>query len=444
MVDETLELAQKLIRNRCVNPPGNEMRNIKTICEFLDKNNVGYEVFESASDRGNLLAVIPGVSDGPSLMFGPGHLDVVPVADETEWSVPPFEGVVKDQFLWGRGALDMLFLAASQCAAFTRLHREGFRPRGDLKLLLVSDEEESSQLGTAWMIKHHPDKVRVDYLVSEPGGEQFGTNRTVLWFGEKGLAPQRITVKGREQHGSMPYLSDNAIVNLSNVIQRLVTYKLPRDLTYLRAFAKGIGLGGITGTLMKNRITFPMLLKIYGRRNPSVASFLHAITQMTWSPNFCSGGTRTNVVAGEAHVDVDVRLLPGQDEEYVLYHMKKALGSLAAKVNIEPLISEGEKIYSEGSASAMAGPLVDAMNASLKTVMGPEYEFVPMMQPNGTDCRFFRQAFGTQAYGFVIHDEVMDIATGQSLYHAVDERIPIKSIDYTTQGYYELAKRFLS
>ncbi len=442
--NETLDLVQKLIKNKCVNPPGNEMRNIRTIMDFLDRNDVEYEVFESAPERGNLLATLPGVSDGPSLMFGPGHLDVVPVVDEKEWSVPPFEGVVKDEFLWGRGALDMLFVTASQCAAFVQLHNEHFQPKGDLKLLLVSDEEESSQLGTIWMIKNYSEKVNVDYLVSEPGGEQFGTNRTVLWFGEKGLAPQRITIKGREQHGSMPYLTDNAIVTMSEVIQRLTSYKLPQDLTYLRSFARGIGLGGLTGALLKNNLTFQTVLKIYGGRNRSVASFLHAITQMTWSPNLCSGGTRTNVVAGEAHVDVDVRLLPGQNEEYVHYHMRKALGPLAGKVVIEPLTSRGKKIYSEGSASPMESRFVDAMNASLKAVMGHEYEFVPMMQPNGTDCRFFRQAFGTQAYGFVIHDEAMDIATGQSLYHAVDERIPVKSIAFTTQGYYELAKQFLS
>ncbi len=444
MSEETLELTQKLIRNKCINPPGGEMRNIRTIAEFLDSNGIKYEIFESASERGNLLAVIPGTSEGPSLMFGPGHVDVVPVVDEGEWSVPPFDGAVKDGWLYGRGALDMLFLAASQCSAFVQLHRENFQPRGDLKLLIVSDEEEASEFGTAWMIKHHPEKVKVDYLVTEPGGEQFGNQRTVLWFGEKGIAHQRITIKGKEQHGSMPYLSDNAIVKLCEVIERLVSYKMPRDLTYLRAFIKGIGIGGVTAALMKNNLTFPTVLKIYGSRNPNIASFLHAITQMTWSPNLCKGGTRTNVVAGEAYVDVDVRLLPGQDMEYVHFHMKQALGELADQVIIEPLASEGKTIYSEGSASSMESPLMDAMNASLKAVMGNDYEFVPMMQPNGTDARFFRQSFGTQAYGFIIHDEELDISTGQSLYHAVDERIPVKSIEYTTKGYYELAKRFLS
>jgi acetylornithine deacetylase/succinyl-diaminopimelate desuccinylase-like protein len=87
---------------------------------------------------------------------------------------------------------------------------------------------------------------------------------------------------------------------------------------------------------------------------------------------------------------------------------------------------------------------MDAMQASLKTVMGNVYQYVPMIQPNGTDCRFFRDAFGTQAYGFVIHDEPFTAAIGPSMYHSTDERIPVRSIELTVKGLYELAKRFMT
>ena len=110
-------------------------------------------------------------------MFGPSHVDVVPVEDESRWQVPPFEGVVKDGCVWGRGALDMLYFVATQTVVFAKLHQEGFKPKGTLKLLIVADEESSGTYGAKWMVQNHPEKVKVDYLITEQGGEPIGKNR---------------------------------------------------------------------------------------------------------------------------------------------------------------------------------------------------------------------------------------------------------------------------
>ncbi|MHA1221277.1 MAG: M20/M25/M40 family metallo-hydrolase, partial [Candidatus Heimdallarchaeota archaeon] len=53
---ETIELLQELIRNECVNPPGNEMKNIKTIAKFLENKGIVCKIFESTPNRGNLIA----------------------------------------------------------------------------------------------------------------------------------------------------------------------------------------------------------------------------------------------------------------------------------------------------------------------------------------------------------------------------------------------------
>ncbi|MBN2334127.1 M20/M25/M40 family metallo-hydrolase [Candidatus Bathyarchaeota archaeon] len=80
-------------------------------------------------------------------MFGPAHVDVVPVENVDAWSEDPFSGVVKEGYVWGRGALDMLFIVAAQVQAFIALHGEGFQPKGDLILLVVSDEEAGGPTG---------------------------------------------------------------------------------------------------------------------------------------------------------------------------------------------------------------------------------------------------------------------------------------------------------
>ena len=131
MLDEITGLMQEMIRNKCINPPGNEMKSIRTVERFLSSYGIESEIFESAPERGNLLAEMEGSGDHPSLMLGPAHVDVVPVENEKDWLVPPFDGTIKDGVIWGRGSLDMLYIVASQTVVFAKLHQEGFTPKGN-------------------------------------------------------------------------------------------------------------------------------------------------------------------------------------------------------------------------------------------------------------------------------------------------------------------------
>ena len=444
MKDDIISLIQEMIRNRCVNPPGNEIKSIRTIERYLSSFGVDSEIFESAPDRGNLLAIIKGTGEGPSLMFGPGHVDVVPVENEEEWTVPPFEGVIKDECIWGRGALDMLYIVACQVVVFANLHVEGFKPKGDLKLLVVADEEIGGELGANWMVQNHPEKVKVDYLVTEAGGDPIGPNRVSFIYGEKGTAWTRMRFKGVERHGSAPFRSNNAVVKMAKAIQRVKEYQPPRDTSITKPFLKAMGIGGVTLALFNQPRTFGFILNRMAKRSIGNAAFIHSLSQMTWSPNVCRGGAKTNTVPGTASLDIDVRILPGQDEDYVRKHFRKALGPLADDVEIERMKAEEGGVFTMGSLSAATSLFVDLMESIVKEVRGSEFTIVPMVSPGATDCRFFRKAWNTQAYGFSIHDGSMDMGTLQSLFHGTDERIPIGTLEMTAKGYMELAKRFLS
>ncbi len=186
-----IELLSELIRNRCVNPPGDEMRSIDTVRRYLRRRGIDCVVYESAPGRGNLVARIQGAGGGPRLMFGPGHVDVAPVERPGEWLVDPFYAVVRDGYVWGRGSHDMLFMVAAHVQAFTDLHASGFTPRGGLTLLLVCDEEDEGERGTGWMLENHPETFQVDYAISEAGG----------WPGEPG---EVVFTHGEAAGGSSP------------------------------------------------------------------------------------------------------------------------------------------------------------------------------------------------------------------------------------------------
>ncbi|MHA2423825.1 MAG: M20/M25/M40 family metallo-hydrolase [Candidatus Thorarchaeota archaeon] len=420
------------------------MRNIKVISKYLKSHKIPHEVFESAPERGNLYAEIPGTGEGSSLMFGPSHVDVVPVLDESSWEVPPFEGIEKDGCIWGRGALDMLYFVACQTVVFARLYREGFKPKGTLKLLIVADEEAAGTFGAKWMIDNHPDKVRVDYLITEQGGEPIGENRMVYWFGEKGMVWTKLSFKGKEQHGSMPFKSNNAVVKLAEATKRLSEYQPQRDTKFIKPLLENMPLSGIAKKLASNTSTLPKVLDSLSKDNIGLARLLHALTQMTISPNLARGGTKVNVVPGEAMLYVDIRLLPGQDEEYAHDQIRKALGDLADETIIERIPKEEGGGMFPGTASEVESPFVEIMQDVARAVKGPETILVPLLSTGATDARLFRNTYGTQAYGFAVSDDTIDMDTIKSLFHGDNERIAVGTIELTAKAYYELATRFLS
>jgi acetylornithine deacetylase/succinyl-diaminopimelate desuccinylase-like protein len=120
--DEVTQLLSELIKIDTTNPPGNETAAAKFLAEHLEKEGFKCEVVESAPKRGSIVTRIKGEGKAPSLLLL-SHLDVVP-ATPKEWSVPPFSGMVKDNFVWGRGALDCKSLVAIEATVMKLLKRE--------------------------------------------------------------------------------------------------------------------------------------------------------------------------------------------------------------------------------------------------------------------------------------------------------------------------------
>src|SRR5512132_3844692 len=99
---EVVQFIQDLVRIDTSNPPGNETKAAEYVKAVLDREGIPSQIFEKVPGRGNLVARLKGNgSKKPILLMG--HLDVVGVERE-KWTVDPFGGVVKDGYLYGRGA----------------------------------------------------------------------------------------------------------------------------------------------------------------------------------------------------------------------------------------------------------------------------------------------------------------------------------------------------
>jgi acetylornithine deacetylase/succinyl-diaminopimelate desuccinylase-like protein len=131
------------------------------------------------------------------------------------------------------------------------------------------------------------------------------------------------------------------------------------------------------------------------------------------------------VIPDEGVGDVDVRILPGQDQAAVDDHFRKALGpSLSEEVEIESVLEF------PANGSPPSGVLWESIADAAETVTGTR-SLIPSMTPVSTDARFFR-ARGVPAYGVGWFDDRLTFGEMLSAFHGVDERVSVDSVGLTT------------
>ena len=441
LTNQTVELLQQLIRNQCVNDgsvaSGQEIRTTDVLKTYLQGSGLDLEVYEpeNAPGRASLVARIEGTDPKAPTLCLMGHTDVVPVTPET-WTRDPFGGELVGGEVWGRGAVDMLNLTASQAVALKALAKKGWRPRGTLVYLACADEEAGGLHGAGHVVKKHWDALRADYLLTENGGtvsSHGGQTNVTVHVGEKGVAWRRLRVKGTPGHGSMPYGADNALVKAAHIIQRLADYRPSPYVDELwRGFVGSLDLApGIKQALMDPVSVEPSIDQL----PKPLAKVLWSNTHTTFSPNMCRAGVKTNVIPNVADIEVDIRTVPGDTEDEVRRHLDKALGDLIEDVTIEKLFSK------DASVSPTGTPLWDVL---AKVVDGhyPGAKLLPRLIVGFTDAPYFREK-GAVAYGFGLFSRALPAEAMASRFHGNDERVDVASLALTTQAWLDTCEQFL-
>ena len=438
---QTVELLQQLIRNQCVNDgtaaSGQEVRTTDVLRAYLDGSGLDFEVFEpdGAPGRASLVARIEGTDPAAPTLCLMGHTDVVPVTPE-HWTRDPFGGELVQGEVWGRGAIDMLNLTASQAVALKALARRGWRPRGALVYLACADEEAGGALGAGHVCKRHWDALRADYLLTENGGTVSGPGdapSVTVHVGEKGVAWRRLRVKGTPGHGSMPYGADNALVKAAHVVSRLADYRpAPYVGDLWTAFVGSLDLDrGVKAALVDPSRVDEAIASLA----PGLARLAWSTTHTTFSPNMCRGGVKTNVIPDVVDIEVDIRTIPGDDEDEVRRHLGKALGDLAEEVVVEKLFSK------QASVSPTDTPLWDVLG---RVVDGhyPGARLLPRLIVGFTDAPYFRER-GAVAYGFGLFSRTLTAEAMSGRFHGNDERVDVESLALTTQAWLDTCELFL-
>ena len=440
---EATELLQQLIRNRCVNDgtpdSGSEDRQVATLRSYLDGPGAEIETFSKRQGRGNVVLRIEGTDrKAPGLLLM-GHTDVVP-ANPEGWERDPFGGELVDGEVWGRGAVDMLNITATMAVATKCLLRDGFRPRGTLIYLGVADEEAEGTFGAKFMTEEHWDAVAAENVITENGGVRLdlpgdpGDLRLNLTVGEKGTQWVKLRVRGTPGHGSAPYASDNAVVKAARIAASVAAYKPPATLhglwrRYIEAMRFPPELAAAlsdAGALDAVLPTLPI----------GLAKLVHASTRNTFSPNVLRGGSKVNVIADEAQVEIDIRTLPETSREDVRAMLQEAIGDLWAEVEV---LYESDNV---STASAVDTPLRDVLGRVTRSLV-PDARLVPALTVGATDNRFFRRK-GSVAYGYGLMSPELPMSQFRSMFHGRDERVHVESLRLSTELWVRTAREFLA
>ncbi len=426
--DEVTALLQALLRLDTVNPPGNETQAAELLRGYLAQNGVECELYAREPHRANLVARIRG-GDGPSLAFL-SHTDTV-LADPAEWARDPWSGDLVDGEVWGRGALDMKDQVAASTVALASLAREGFRPSGDLVLLVVADEEVGGDdgYGLVWLCGEHADVAHCDYAINEGGGERLLLGDGPVYLcatAEKMSAPFTVRVRGRSGHASMPGIADNALVKSARYIEALGAYEPPRELILE---AKGL-LEAVLGE------TPPLeeALERAAAVHPMLPALVEPLLAFTLSPTMIDASHQRNVIPAVCEITVDCRLLPETTPADVEPLIRAALGNGAYELEFDEAVG--------GTRSPLATPLWDALE-EFTAGIEPGARLAPIACAGFTDSHYLREAFGTTAYGY-FPLRTMDTELATTLVHSADERIPVDDLALGVDMFRSVARSLLS
>ena len=423
---EALDMLVRYLRIDTTNPPGNEAPAARFLGELIEAEGVDCEYVETAPDRELLYARLAGSGDGGALMLC-NHSDVVPVEAE-QWTVPPFEGVIRDGRVYGRGAVDMKGAAVMQLMAFLLLRRQRLPLRRDLIFCALPDEETGSRHGMAWVCENRPDLLDVEYAINEgaTGQPDFGGREARLFnvaTNEKEMAPLRIVAVGTPGHGSRPH-EDNSAVRLMRALIRLAEWERGITLTpETRDYLQRLQHAGLIDSL-EDRAALEQVI----RSSPDThAGFLN-----TLNVTVVNAGSRSNVIPARSEALIDCRLLPGQAREAWRDQVERRVDDPGIEVSFVPFEEPAEMAASEWDTE---------LSRTIESVVTEAFEdavVAPVHSIVGTDNRFLRRR-GITAYGFI---PCLLSPEERAGFHGNDEFLTVDNLNMGCELMYEIVRRF--
>ena len=419
---EAVGLLQRYIRIDTTNPPGNEELAADFLAELLAAEGIESRKLISAPGRANLIADLEAAGDQKPLVLL-NHTDIVPVEAE-QWSIDPFAGLVKDGYVWGRGALDMKGMGVLELMTLLTLKRRGVQLRRPLRFMAVADEEAGSDYGVEWLDREHPELLDAAFVINEGGygAESYlGSERPLFGVSMAEKSPLWLTLRatGKPGHGSAPH-EDNVLDRMVRVMHRLQAWQRPYLMT--PPVAEALRAAHAEGyiDLSPDAASPAQIAERYRS--------LRTLLSNTISATGLQAGVKHNVIPATASATLDCRLVPGYEQERFINELREVMDDPRIEVEIA---------FASESPSSTADTELHAAITDVCHAVMPEAAVVPRVTAGFTDSRAFRR-HGVPAYGFV---PMLLGPEEQGGMHGNNERISLVNLRRGVEVLYRVVER---
>ncbi len=358
----------------------------------------------------------PGMK--PALLTA--HMDVVPIAEGTldDWTQPPFDGVVADGYIWGRGTMDCKVFLIGILEAAEELLSKGYSPVRTICFGFGQDEEVGGWSGAKTIAETLKERgMEFEYVLDEGGflleAGEIGIKKALATVGiaEKGYLALELKTETEGGHSSMPPRT-TAIGIIARAINRLERHPFPSriETTTQRMIENlkpelPLPLNLIAGSKMMRG-----LMKLAFKMNTATNAMIHTTVAST----IMEAGSKENVLPQEARAVINIRLLPGDSSDYAVARVKKIIRDKRIKVSVLGNRSEASivsRLDSKGYG-IVRGTIEEVFAGSV---------IVPLMTVGMSDARHYT----------IVCDSVYRFCPlrirkeDQSRVHGTDERIGV-------------------
>jgi carboxypeptidase PM20D1 len=364
------------------------------------------------------------------------HQDVVPIAPGTEtlWTKPPFDGVIENGMVWGRGTLDDKSNLITQLEAVEMLLQAGFKPQRTMYLVFGHDEEVGGQRGAVQIVNLLKQRgVKLEFVLDEglavtegilPGVAQ---PLALIGLAEKGSVSLKLTAQAKPGHSSMPPAAGSSTIGmLAAALARLDQHPMPGGVRgaaaeLFAAVAPELPFG--QRVAMSNLwLTRPLVERLLGK-----GAATNAMMRTTTAMTILNAGNKENVLPGVAQAVVNFRILPGDSSASVAAHVRQVIADERVKIEILGTPFEPSRV------SSVQSPAYKLIERTIREVF-PDAMVAPGLMLAASDARHF-QAVADDGYRFMpVRFKAADLAR----VHGTDERIAVDQLADMVRFYHRL------
>jgi len=426
----TAELLSQLIRIDTSNPPGQEAKIAELLASKFRALGIDVTIVPTPEPgKAHFIARLKGDGTKKPVLLA-AHADVVGV-ERDKWTLDPFGGVVKDGYVYGRGAIDFKGGIAVFAEAVMMLAKNHVPLRRDVILLSEADEE-NGRYNTTWLAESHWDLMDCEFALNEGGWVMKDDGGKVQYISvstaDKFAVSMTLTANGTSTHSSMPR-PDNAIFTLAKAMAKVADYDTQPHLNEsTREFFLTLAKTSKPpmSTYFENLVNSkdPKLVHqadVEISKNP----LLHAIMRNTIAPVFLNAGFRGNVIPGSAQATLNFRLIPGADPRELVSEIQAVVNDPRVEVALLPSTAARPAMPSSTDTDLYRAFSRSAQNIWLAPVTSYLFQA-------GTDAAAWRNR-GVPVYGIYPYPISAEDLTRM---HGNDERVPVASLEQGTQVIY--------